>query len=68
MKIETQYETGDMVWYMWNSKPTLGKVLNWYITGNNGGKILEYYYVEMMYDSVPVEKLYSTKEQLIASL
>jgi len=68
MKIETKYNIGDTVWFMDGSKPISDTVTNWAIEGNHGGKVLEYYYMPKSFNSVPVDKLYSTKEQLIQAL
>ena len=81
MTIETKYNIGDEVWFMWNNKPTCQKIaaIEVYV----GGKVLPSYYV-VPYEIDPIKvinsdiipynrrfpefRIFSTKEELLKSL
>ena len=81
MKIETKYDIGQEVWFMWENKPTSQKIaaIEVYV----GEKVLPSYYVEpyeidpikvVNSDIIPYNRrfheslLFPTKEELLKSL
>lgn len=76
MTIETKYDIGDKVWFMWNNKPTAmrighieaycGYCYNDYASEIIGKKIV--YIEEYGEYRMPESDLFPTKEELIKSL
>lgn len=81
MTIETKYNIGQEVWFMWNNKPTFQKIAA--IEAYVGARVLPSYYVEPYEinpfkvadsDVIPYNRrfhenrLFPTKEELLKSL
>lgn len=68
MTIELKYKIGDTVWYMSANKAISAMIVNWVMEGNQGGPTIKTYYLKHT-DNIRQEyQLYSTKEELLASL
>ena len=66
MTIETKYNIGDEVWFMFNHKPTQGKILGLTVYSPT----YYFYIVSILYTSGTIyeESLFPTKEELLKSL
>lgn len=67
MKIETKYEIGQEVWFMYNNRPTSMRVMHieLYISSN---KVKRQYIDKYGSYRVSEHKLFPTKEELLKSL
>lgn len=75
MKIETKYDIGQEVWFMWNNKATQRKIVGVCVSKDNEQQSEEYDIVGLEDDDMTLydvtfkpEDIFPTKEELIASL
>ena len=75
MKIETKYDIGQKVWFMWNNKATQRKIVGVIVNKDNEQQSEEYDIagledVDMtLYDvTFKLDDIFPTKEELLKSL
>lgn len=66
MKIETKYNIGDEVWFMYKLKPFCAKITSLTVYTQNR-LVIEYFFEEQL-TFVREERIYRTKQELLDSL
>lgn len=75
MKIETKYDIGQEMWFMWNNKATHRKIVGVFVNKDNEQQSEEYDIAGLEDDDMTLcdvtfklEDIFPTKEELLKSL